>query len=168
MSAKTVPTLGGGETMLSTGPGLLAGCKILTLEGYTPVAELKPGARVITRSGMKRLVALKKSTQRFKAVSVTAGSLGYTRPSRDLQLAPGQEVMVRDWRAEILFGRDAVVTRIDRLLDEKYIFSASTASDHEVFELEFESQEVFYADGVELVSKATIAIDADLPVFEAA
>ncbi len=55
MSTNTLQTLGGGRTMTPTGMGLLAGCKILTIEAYTAITDLKPGARIVTRSGLRRL-----------------------------------------------------------------------------------------------------------------
>ncbi|MEM7470016.1 MAG: Hint domain-containing protein [Pseudomonadota bacterium] len=154
--------------MKTAGPGLLAGCKILTIEGYTSIADLKPGARVVTRSGLKRLRHLNKTTRFFKPVAVTSGSLGYTRPARNLKMAPDQEVMVRDWRAEVLFGRDAVVIPVSRLLDGKYIFSQGEAAHHDVYELVFDIEEVFYADGVELLSKHPTATSKEDHLTEAA
>lgn len=168
MSNQTFPSLGEGAALDQCGPGLLAGCKILTLEGYTPIQNLRPGARVITRSGMKRLTGLHISKRRMKSVSVKAGSLGYNRPARDLQMSPEQVVMVRDWRADILHGRDAVLVPIRTLLDETYIYSDHVTRHHDVFELSFDAQEIFYADGVELVSKSPVATTAERGVFEAA
>ena len=150
------------------GPGLLKGCKVLTLDGYTPIEELEPGSRIITRSGMRRLGRVHTSTREFRAISVMAGSLGYTRPTHNLKMAPGQQVMVRDWRAEVFFGREAVITHVDSLIDGKQIFSDKEASLHEVFELAFEEQEIFYVDGVEIISKRPVAIPSAEKLVEAA
>ena len=64
---------------------------------------------------------------------------------------------MRDWRAEILFGRNAVIIPIERMVDGKYIAEQDTLTEHRVYELRFDREEIFFADGVEIISKLSAA-----------
>lgn len=143
--------------------GLLADCNVLTMQGYVPVSKLQAGDRIITRNGMRVLRELKRTSHEFRAVAVGCGTLGFNRPATAMLMAPGQEVMVRDWRAEMLFGRDQVIVPIERMVDGTYIAEADEMAQHDVFELCFDEEEVFYADGVEIISKLTVAQTETLP-----
>lgn len=133
--------------------GLLGSCNVLTMTGYVPIANLKAGDRIITRNGLRVLRELSLTTRTFRAITVGKGTLGYSRPTTEMLIAPDQEVMVRDWRAEVLFGRDAVIIPISRLVDGKYIAEQQEMKEHAVYELRFDNEEVYYADGVEIISK---------------
>ncbi|MEM9581887.1 MAG: Hint domain-containing protein [Pseudomonadota bacterium] len=148
--------------------GLLGDCNVLTMQGYVPIADLQIGDRIITRNGLRVLRGLSVKTQSFRAISVGKGTLGYSRPTTEMLLAPDQEVMVRDWRAEVLFGRDAVIIPIARMVDGKYIAEQAELKEHKVYELRFGSEEVFYADGVEIISKLTVAQTQDRELRQAA
>lgn len=148
--------------------GLLGGCNVLTMKGYVPISELEVGDRIITRNGLRVLRELAVTTHTFRAISVGKGTLGYSRPTTAMLMAPDQEVMVRDWRAEVLFGRDAVIIPIERMVDGKYIAQQEELKDHNVYELRFDGEEVFYADGVEIISKLAMSSQDTLDVAEAA
>ncbi len=170
MSANMLETHGGGNEMTNAAPitGLLGNCNVLTMSGYKPIAELEAGERIITRNGLRVLRELSVTTHTFRAITVGKGTLGFSRPTSEMKMAPDQEVMVRDWRAEVLFGRDAVIIPIARMVDGKYISEEENVSDHSVFELRFDGEEVFYADGVEIISKLTAASVDALDFAEAA
>lgn len=170
MSANTLETSGGGIEMTHSAEttGLLGGCNVLTMHGYVPIADLSIGDRIITRNGLRVLRELSVTTHTFRAISVGKGTLGYSRPTTQMLMAPDQEVMVRDWRAEVLFGRDAVIIPIERMVDGKYIAEEEELKEHNVFDLRFDSEEVFYADGVEIISKLTVADTEDLDIPQAA
>lgn len=170
MSAKTLHNTGGGIEMTHSTKttGLLGGCNVLTMHGYTPISELKAGDRVITRNGLRVLRQLSVTTQTFRAISVGKGTLGYSRPTTEMLMAPDQEVMVRDWRAEVLFGEDAVIIPIERMVDGKYIAEERELKTHSVYELRFDGEEVFYADGVEIISKLVMVTTNELDFAEAA
>lgn len=170
MSANMLETPGGGNEMTEAAnvTGLLGNCNVLTMSGYKPIAELEAGERIITRNGLRVLRELSVTTHTFRAITVGKGTLGFSRPSATMMMAPDQEVMVRDWRAEVLFGRDAVIIPIARMVDGKYIAEQEEIKEHSVFELRFDSEEVFYADGVEIISKLTMASVDSLDFAEAA
>lgn len=164
MSASTLPMTGGGTQM--TKPtfapaaeitGLMGSSRVMTLGGMKPISTLKAGDRIITRNGVCKLRELCVSKRSFRAVRVGKGTLGYTRPSAEMLIAPDQEVMVRDWRAEVLFSRDCVIIPIERMIDGKFIAQDQDVREHDLYELRFDKEEVFYADGVEIISKLTTA-----------
>jgi hypothetical protein len=131
--------------------GMTAGTKVLTLDGELPVQFLAPGDRVITRSGARRLTGVEVAVLRdARMVRVSASALGHDRPEADLFLAPAQRLVVRDWRARALYGRDIAIVLADRLCDGDYI-RAETVAEVRVFTLRFETEEVVYAGGLELV-----------------
>jgi hypothetical protein len=132
--------------------GLLAGSAVLTMAGEKMVEELKAGDKIITRRGARVLKAAISETVTMRPIKLGVGTLGNSRPSSPLRIAPGQKVLVRDWRAQMLFGEDAVIIPVARLVDGTHIAQADTKAEHMTYSLQFDEQEIFYADGVEIVS----------------
>ncbi|WP_300442842.1 Hint domain-containing protein [uncultured Mameliella sp.] len=131
------------------------GTVVLTLDGALPVEYLTPGDRIITRdSGTARLVALRPRRRRLPAVFVAPGSLGHMRPDLTLVLPAAQEVLLRDWRARALFGKDRALVPLSRLIDGQFIRSAGEI-DMQLVELAFDRPHILYADGLELASATT-------------
>lgn len=155
MSANMHKTFGGETETKTKLTGLLGGSQVLTMKGYMPIKSLKAGDRVITRNGMCTLLEMHVESHMMRPIQVGQGTLGFTRPNTDMQMAPDQEVMVRDWRAEMLFGRDMVIVNINTMIDGKYISQAPKAEVHDIYQLRFAGEEIFYADGVEIVSDYT-------------
>ena len=170
MSANTLETSGGGNenTQAARTAGLLGGCNILTIQGYKPIEDLVPGDRIITRSGLRNLSNITAETEEFAAIRVKSGSLGFDRPASDMKIAPQQDVMVRDWRAEILFDADMAIVPIEQLCDGTYISRDAEPQTHLVYRLQFAHQEVFYADGVEIVSVYENVATPELDLADAA
>lgn len=129
--------------------GIALGTRVATLDGLLPVEYLGPGDRVITRSGMCRLRAATSVPTRGRLVQVAPGALGHDRPERALLLGEGTPVLIRDWRAEALFGRKEALVEVSRLLDGQFIARAAGAKTR-LFALHFDAAEVIYADGVEI------------------
>jgi hypothetical protein len=132
--------------------GMLSGSIILTLDGEIPVEHLLPGDRIVTRdSGMAILTSVHRHQVRTRAVRILAGTLGDTRPDRDVVLPDRQEVLVRDWRAQALFGLRQAAVPVHALIDGEFIISegVQTMMLHEV---RFDSGHVIYADGLELIT----------------
>uniref|UniRef100_UPI003567DC6B Hint domain-containing protein n=1 Tax=Puniceibacterium confluentis TaxID=1958944 RepID=UPI003567DC6B len=104
------------------GNALVAGTTVLTLDGALPAEYLSPGDRVITRdAGMAVLADVRQRKLSCPAVSVLAGTLGNTRPDRDAVLPASQEMLIRDWRAQALFGRSCALVPARRLVDGEFI-----------------------------------------------
>jgi hypothetical protein len=134
--------------------GLLAGTQVRTLDGLLPVEFLQPGDRVVTRAGARRLVAV--SVQRRKGadlVRIRATTLGHDRPENDLVLAPGQPVVIRDWRATALYGCAAAAIPAARLADGEFVVS-ECLPEARLFIMRFDEDEVIYAEGLEVACPA--------------
>lgn len=138
----------------TTESGLCAGTTIMTLDGEIPVEHLSVGDRVITRdSGMSVIKSISSRDARMQPIRIKAGSLGHTRPDRDMIVAPGARIHIRDWRAEALFGAPTATVEASRLVDGEFL-ARLPARDVKVFDLVFDREHIVYADGVEVLSCA--------------
>ncbi|SHE49221.1 Hint domain-containing protein [Loktanella atrilutea] len=134
--------------------GVCAGTTIMTLNGEVSVERLAPGARVITRdTGMAVLRAVSVRTVRTAPIRIKAGSLGHTRPDRDMIVPPGAQIHIRDWRAQALFGAPAATVAASRLVDGEFL-AVQALQDMQVYTLTFDAQHIIYADGIEMASAA--------------
>lgn len=139
--------------------GIAMGTRVLTLQGALAVEFLEPGDRVITRTGARVLRAVEVSVVRdAQVVTVAQGALGHDRPDAPMCLAAGQSVVLRDWRAQALYGAREATVPVARLVDGEFL-CASTVAELRLFRLVFDAAEVVYADGVELACPAA-TVDA--------
>ncbi|MBV2361374.1 Hint domain-containing protein [Thalassococcus sp. CAU 1522] len=139
---------------------LVAGTVVLTLDGALPVEYLNPGDRVITRdSGMAVLRAVRRMRLRVPAVSIGADTLGNARPDADVVLPANQEVLVRDWRAQALFGAERALVPAARLVDGEYIRHLGPV-DLDLVALVFDAPHILYADGLEVAAAAPETVSA--------
>lgn len=134
--------------------GVPSGSIILTLDGEMPVEHLLPGDRIVTRnSGRALLASIHRHQLRTQAVRVMAGSLGDTRPDRDVVLPEDQQILVRDWRAQALFGRRQAIVPLGALRDGEFITSEGFQT-MALHEMRFDASHVVYANGLEIVAPA--------------
>lgn len=129
--------------------GLLTGSMVLTIQGYRAIETLKAGDRLITRGGVRVLRDVTSIQAQMRPIRISEGTLGCSRPKQDMMVAPNQEVLVRDWRAEVLFGSEQAVVSVARMIDGKHIAPVATSGIHTAYSLHFDQDEVFYADGME-------------------
>ncbi len=130
--------------------GILPGAVVLTLDGETPIETLRAGARVITRDqGAVMLRGITRQSVETYAVRILAGSLGHTRPERDVILPAEQPMLIRDWRAEALFGAPRAMMPARRLIDGEFVTDLGVQT-LTLYRLEFDAPHVIYADGLEL------------------
>lgn len=146
------PTADAGGSAGQCEAGLAPGTQVLTLDGAIPVEFLNPGDHVITRRGVRTLKTvlrheLPEGTPRIR---VTADALG-GKPSKDVTLMPGQLVLVRDWRAKALWGKDIAAVPAARLVDGSFV-QKETGGRQIMLSLYFGAPEILYADGLELAS----------------
>lgn len=155
MSRKTTGLARGGKKTArgSTVKGIAAGTVVLTLDGALPVDFIEPGDRIITREGMR--VVREVTVRRYSgpATRVAAGALGHDRPEQDLLLPAETQVLVRDWRAQALFGAAQAVVPVERLSDGEFIAPATVLS-LRLYDLRFDTPQVVYAEGLELLCEA--------------
>jgi hypothetical protein len=130
--------------------GLPFGTRVMTLDGELPVEHLVPGDRVVSRtSGMAVLRAVKVEEVRTPMVRILAGSLGHTRPDRDMLVAPDTLVHIRDWRAQALYGAAAAMVPAARLVDGEFVAETEVVTAR-IVTLTFDRAQVIYADGLEV------------------
>lgn len=132
--------------------GLAAGSIVMTLEGEMPVEMLAAGDRIITRdTGMSVIHDIRKKTMTCDMVAIMAGSLGHTRPDRDVLVPADQRVLVRDWRSEALTGQKQALIPARDLVDGEFVQLRKNVS-VTVYEIELNRAQVIYADGLEMTS----------------
>ncbi len=135
--------------------GVAFGTQVLTLRGPVAVETVAPGDRLITRNGARTVVAVEIATvAEAKVVKISEGVLGKDRPEADIFVAPGQPVLIRDWRAKAMTGVDQAVMSAERLADGDYI-RMETVSDLQFVTLRFADDQVIYAAGLELGCEMT-------------
>lgn len=160
MKPKTVgrDSSASGATTPAFSYGLMATSIILTLNGETRIAELRDGDRIITRdAGMVVLRGLTRRKITCETVEIKAGSLGHTRPDRDVILPAGHPILIRDWRAQALFHARQAVVRAHRLIDDEFITYAGRRT-LTAYDLHFDRPHILYVDGLEVASAAQEAL----------
>ncbi len=141
--------------------GIGAGTLVMTADGALPVEFLNPGDRVVTRSGMRVLRRIHMHRYSGRAIRVSRGALGHDRPDRDLTLPESTQILLRDWRAETLFGTGQALVPISRIADGEFIANGRVRGMH-VYELQFDTPQVVYAEGVELAAGAVKSAPAPI------
>ncbi|MGI3171432.1 Hint domain-containing protein [Pseudooceanicola sp. C21-150M6] len=138
--------------------GLLPGTMVMTLEGEMPVEYLSIGDRIVTRdTGMARLSGIRVHRQRCATIVITGGSLGHNRPESDVVVPDTQEILIRDWRAQAIYGQKTALIPASRLVDGEYIRPAGMQT-VTLFELVFEAEHIIYAGGLEIASSRQEAL----------
>lgn len=137
--------------------GLLAGTCLLTMDGEIPVEFLSPGDRIITRDvGVAVLRDIQTTEVKCESVTVAAGSLGHTRPDLDMVMPARQRVLVRDWRAQTLFGKKSALVPASRLVDNQFV-TLNHARVLRLIQLRFNTAHILYANGIEVESCAPVS-----------
>jgi hypothetical protein len=140
---------------------IAAGTTVLTLDGALPVEHLYPGDKIITRHGARALSAIDRVTlpAGTPIVAITKHALG-GRPERDLWLPATQPILIRDWRAQALYGQKQICIAVGQLADGEFLRHETLDEAATGFALNFGRPEVFYADGLELASADRLAVRA--------
>jgi len=134
--------------------GLTRHTLIRTLDGELPVEFLTPGDRIITRStGATPLCAVEVDEITEAAVEITPNAFDRDIPASPIILPASQPILLRDWRAKVMFGQPQAVTPIGTLVDHGIILDRG-ALELTVFRLIFDRDHVIYAGGLELTSAA--------------
>ncbi len=154
MDAEAPFSRSAGGAGLPPAAGMLVGTMVRTLEGVLPVEYLAPGDRIVTRSGKRRLASVSVVARKMvDLVRIRASTVGHDRPDQDLFLSPGQPVVIRDWRAQALYGVPAAAVPAARLADGEFV-CLETHRNVRLFTLRFDDEEVIYAEGLELACPA--------------
>lgn len=130
--------------------GLVSGAYMLTLNGERPVETLRVGDCVITRDhGPVPVTHIDVISMVTPLVYIIAGSIGHNRGDRDAMVSADQTIMLRDWRAQALFGRQNALTRARALVDGEFV---RNLGQHAVtlYRIYCATPQVFFAEGLEL------------------
>jgi hypothetical protein len=74
--------------------GLCAGTTVMTLDREVPVVHSSVGGRVITGdSGMSVIKAIHTRDVKMQPIRIKAGSLGHTRPDRDMMVFDREHIL---------------------------------------------------------------------------
>lgn len=139
-----------GAQEVFTDAAILLGTPVMTLDGELPVEFIAPGDRVITRNGMRKVVAIEVTrVENARVVCISCDSLGVGRPAEDLIVSPNQPVLIRDWRAMALYNTAEAMIPAARLCDGEFI-RGEILAEARFFTLRFDGAEVIYAGGMEL------------------
>lgn len=139
--------------------GLVSGAHILTLNGMQPVESLRVGDPVITRaSGVAPITDIEVISMITPAVYIIAGSIGHSRQDRDTLVTADQTIMLRDWRAQVLFGQSHALARASSLIDGEFVrdLGQHPVTLHRIY---CASPQIVYADGLELGTADACACD---------
>lgn len=139
------------------------GTLILTPKGAVAVETLMAGDRVITRDhGVQPIrwigstslsAAYAAANQRLRPILIRKGALGPNQPERDMHVSRQHRILVRGWRAEMLFGDpDGVLVPAFSLCNDSTIIEDRPTEDVTYIHIAFDRHEVVYADGVEAES----------------
>lgn len=132
--------------------GIAMGTIVLTLDGEIPVEHLNAGDRVITRdTGIATLRAVHMREVTFTPYKISADRLGDGRPVADTFVAADQHILVRGLLANALFNTDSAMVPVSRLADGEYIAKCEEQT-LRLYELEFDTAHVIYANGLEIAS----------------
>jgi len=134
--------------------GLCADTIVLTLDGELPARDIAAGDRVITRDcGLAVVVDVIRTRVTSEVVQIKAGSLGHTRPSEDMVLPSTTKLLIRDWRAEALFGKPQALVAAKDLQDGEFVKVVAEQT-LDIVELIFEKPHVVYAGGLEVACRS--------------
>ena len=133
------------------------GTTVLTLDGALPVEAIYPGDRVITRNGGAQTVraVIRRAVPRsLRLVHVGKDALG-GKPEEDVILLPQQRVLIRDWRAQALYGKPQAELEAEQLVDGEFIkWADGHARPSHMIALHFDKDQIIYAGGLELCAAA--------------
>jgi len=151
------------QHVLAVVPCFTPGTLIQTSNGAVLIEDLEIGDRVVTRDhGMQPIrwigaTALPKgyaaANKRLRPILIRKDALGPNQPDRDMRVSRQHRILVRDWRADMLFGKPggALVPAFS-LCNDSTIIEDRAPEEVTYIHMVFEQHEIVYADGVEAES----------------
>lgn len=128
-------------------------------DGQAAIETLNAGDRVVCGDGIAREIRwvggreLDKTALNarpdLRPIRFAAGSLEPGYPETDLCLSPQHRVLLRDWRAELLFGSSEVLVPAKSLVNDGTIRPDQTCETVEYFHILLDSHQTVFANGVE-------------------
>ncbi len=134
--------------------GLCEGTRINTTAGNLPVEYLRAGDRVLTRNGAREIKHIASRPLTDCPIQIKRGALGPGRPAQDMFLAPDQGIPLPDWRAHQYYGSDQRHVPVSRLRDGELITWGEHPGELQVYDLEFATEQIIFAEGLEVIGVA--------------
>lgn len=124
------------------------GTKILTDRGEIEVENLRSGDKVTTFGNDNREIRWigsrkVKAEGKFAPITIKKGALGNFE---DLSVSPQHRMLVKGWRAELLFGDNEVLVAAKHLINGESIY-IKEGGDIEYFHILFDRHEIIYSNG---------------------
>lgn len=142
------------------------GTLIETDSGPMPVEGLAAGDYVITLDhGPRPIIWVGHHTASAKGplrpIRISAGALGTSAPSADLIVSPHHRVVVKGWRAEVLFGQEEVLVTAESLVNDDTIQPVRDWVTVDYYHILFETHEIIISNGAhsESFNPSSIALD---------
>lgn len=160
---------GSGEQVVTTSHDIplvicfTPGTMILTPKGEVAIETLVAGDRVVTRDHGVQAIRWIGSTElapvmldlnkNLRPILIKKGALGTDLPSQDLRVSRQHRILVRDWRAEMMFGSEGgVLVPAFTLCNDSSIIEERPKDIVTYIHMAFDNHEIVYADGVETES----------------
>lgn len=129
--------------------GVAEGTRISTPTGKIAVERLTIGA--VIESAFGETATLTAITRRYfetlALCRVEPHALAGGRPEAVTFVAPGQHLMLSDWRAAVMFGGENALVPAWRLADGQFI-AETVPRAVTLFELHFDTDQAFFANGL--------------------
>ena len=106
-----------------------------------PDALDRIGSRILDREQLAAMPHL-------RPIRIAQGALGDGQPDRDLLVSPQHRVLLRGWKAELLFGEDQVLAPAKGLVNDSTITIDHDAGEIEYFHLMFSKHEVIMTNNL--------------------
>ncbi|WP_415182595.1 Hint domain-containing protein [Phaeovulum sp.] len=129
--------------------GIARGSEVRTTEGPLPVEYLLVGDSVVTHSGVQKITHIHQTMIVGPMIGIRSCCLGFERPTQALLLAPQTRVLLRDWRARVLYGKKSALVPVERLVDDAFIAPIASVR-VQIYTLTLDASAAFYANGVEI------------------
>ncbi len=135
--------------------GLLAGTPVLTMEGVLPVDYLVPGDRVLKASGDSQLIVsirlAEADTLDLVRFAPHAGGRNGFGAGLELLLPAHQPIVLRDWRAKVVFGEEEILSSAAALVDGGQV-KRGLWSRVRLFQIQLERDDIMLVGGLEVAS----------------
>ena len=135
------------------------GTMIETDQGPRPVEALAPGDRVKCSDGACRAIrwvsrrhigaAELANHPEYRPIRIRRGALGEDLPSADLLVSPQHRILLRDWRAELLFGAAEVLVPALHLVNDRDILPDHEADEVTYHHFMFDRHQTVFSNGIE-------------------
>lgn len=135
---------------INTIPCFVSGTMILTERGERPVETLEPGDKVQTYDdGMQPIRWIGQRTVQAEGVMapihIKANTFGQ---HRELSVSPQHRIMIRDLKAELLFGQDEVLVAAKDLVNDTSVRQAASGTSVTYVHILFDQHQVIYSEGL--------------------